>query len=263
MMKKYSYFSALCLAAALTFTACSQDELGDGGDTLPEGKYPLEISSVTIEAESSVQPWGAKTAQTRVSEHLSADSTTFDSGDAFYVKFDGSDEVGTYKFSEYGTVNASKPVYWSSTTEKRTIIAWYAPDADADGKLNLSDQSNKFIYVFRALANNITYSSNVSLTFSSQLARVIVRLTGDKASSVNSVTINSYTSCVLKENKTVGITDADETGEIAMRKYVNGWYAHVVPGQAITVSVDGTAVSLNETITPQAGNCYEITIEVK
>lgn len=261
MMKKYNYFSALCLAAALTFTACSQDELGD---TLPEGKYPLEISSVTIEAESSVQPWGAKMAQTRVSERLSDGFTSFDSGDTFYVKFDGSDEVGTYKFNSYNSADASKPVYWSSTTEKRNIIAWYAPDADADGKLNLSNQSNKFIYVMRAVANNRTYSSNVSLTFSHQLARVIVKLTGDKASSVNSVTINSYTSCVLKEDKTVGITDADETGEIAMRKYFNDWwYAHVVPGQAIKVSVDGTPAKLSSTITPAAGNCYEITIEVK
>ena len=56
-------------AALLLFAACTQDELTEQGDTLPEGVYPLEISSVTLEAEVSTQPWGADGPQTRVSEN--------------------------------------------------------------------------------------------------------------------------------------------------------------------------------------------------
>lgn len=37
----------LALAAAL-FTACTQDELAEQGNTLPDGEYPLQIGSVSI-----------------------------------------------------------------------------------------------------------------------------------------------------------------------------------------------------------------------
>lgn len=49
---------ACFMATALLLTACSQDEMTDG-NTLPEGKYPLQIASVTMNVESSEQPWGA------------------------------------------------------------------------------------------------------------------------------------------------------------------------------------------------------------
>ena len=38
--------------AAILFTACTQDELAEQGNTLPEGEYPLQIGSVSITAES-------------------------------------------------------------------------------------------------------------------------------------------------------------------------------------------------------------------
>ena len=62
-MKKNRLFTTICLMAAILFTACTQDELAEQGNTLPEGEYPLQIGSVSITAESSEEPW------TRVAEN--------------------------------------------------------------------------------------------------------------------------------------------------------------------------------------------------
>lgn len=65
-------------------TACTQDELADG-DTLPEGLYPVEIASVSIGGESSVQPWGADAPQTRAvdGEYEGEIRTLWQEGDIF------------------------------------------------------------------------------------------------------------------------------------------------------------------------------------
>lgn len=269
MMKKYSYFSALCLAAALAFTACTQDELADGGDTLPEGMYPLEIASVAISAESSVQPWGAQSPQTRVSEHPTLPFTQWTTNDEFYVKFKGSDDVGTYKITNSGAGEATAVTYayWPSANTEQTIIAWYAPAPDADGKLNLSDQSKGRIYVMRA-EKTATYSNTsgaVSLTFEHQLAKVRVTFTGTNAPKVSEVKLPGYTQCTLTENKEVSTTDA-LTGDITMYKTKedNTFEANVVPGFKIeTLNVNGATATLENSITPEKGKFCTITITVQ
>ena len=42
-MKKNRLFTTICLIAAILFTACTQDELAEQGNTLPEGEYRLLI----------------------------------------------------------------------------------------------------------------------------------------------------------------------------------------------------------------------------
>lgn len=261
-MKKYSYFSALYLAAALAFTACTQDELTD--DTLPEGMYPLEIASATIEAESSVQLWGAKT---RVSEFLDNPLlngwTTYDK---FYVKFAGSDQIGTYEITEAGsgTATAVTPAYWQSASTEQTIIAWYAPQQA--GTIDLSDQSKGRIYVMRA-ETKATYNNTsgaVSLKFEHQLAKVRVTFSGGNASKVSEVKIPGYTQCTLTENKEVSTADA-QTGYITMYKMVlaNTFEATVAPGCKINeVKVNGATATLTQPIIPGKGEYCEIKITV-
>lgn len=266
MMKKYNCFSALCLAAALAFTACTQDELADGGDTLPEGMYPLEIASATISAESSVQPWGAKSPQTRVSEFLNNPLlNSWTTYDKFYVKFAGSDQIGTYEITEAGsgTATAVTPVYWQSASTEQTIIAWYAPQQA--GTIDLSDQSKGRIYVMcaetKATYNNT--SGAVSLDFKHQLAKVRVIFSGGNASKVSEVKIPGYTSCTLTEG-TVSTADA-QTGYITMYKMVlaNTFEATVAPGCKINeVKVNGATATLTQPIIPGKGEYCEIKIDV-
>ena len=67
-MRKNRLFTTICLMAAILLAACSQDELAEQGNTLPDGEYPLQIGSVSITAEASEEPWSAEEPQTRVTE---------------------------------------------------------------------------------------------------------------------------------------------------------------------------------------------------
>ena len=85
-MKRNIFIQLACSAAvAMCFVSCSQDELIDNGGALPEGKYPLQIATVTI---ADGQP------STRVTENDDRMGSTWEVGDRIYVKFEGRDEVG-------------------------------------------------------------------------------------------------------------------------------------------------------------------------
>lgn len=158
-------------AVLLLFTACTQDELAEQGNTLPDGEYPLQIGSVTITAESSEEPW------TRVAENeTDGMGSHWTGGEEFYVKFEGSDEVGIYKITDAatGAVVPVKSIYWKNT-QPANIIAWYAkPQLNANNWLFLRDQDNGLAYVLRATADNASYDTPVSLQFTHQLAKVRV-----------------------------------------------------------------------------------------
>lgn len=72
-MKTKKHIHLLATAALLALAACTQDETaiptGETHATLPYGEYPLQISGVTLDAESSAEPWSAEEPQTRVAEN--------------------------------------------------------------------------------------------------------------------------------------------------------------------------------------------------
>ena len=72
--------------AAILFTACTQDELAEQGNTLPDGEYPLQIGSVSIDVESSAEPCSEERPQTRVAEN--------DNGTGSVWQWDGSEMIG-------------------------------------------------------------------------------------------------------------------------------------------------------------------------
>ena len=88
--------------------ACTQDEtLSPAGDDLPADTYPLQIGNITITTDE--QPW------TRIAENETDGMGSHWTGDEeFYVKFEGSDEVGIYKITDAatGAVKDVKPIYW-------------------------------------------------------------------------------------------------------------------------------------------------------
>ena len=83
-MKKNRLFTTICLMAAILFTACSQDELAEQGNTLPDGEYPLQIGRVSITAEASEEPW------TRVGENEDGSGNDYEG-----IGGAGDGEVGT------------------------------------------------------------------------------------------------------------------------------------------------------------------------
>lgn len=250
-MKKYSNFSTICLAVMLTLVSCTQDELTDSTDTLPEGMYPLEIASATLSVESSEQPW------TRVSESEDGNSSVWDGSETIGVQL-GSENT-TYQVNADGTLTLmGKPLYWQNT-QTATITAWYPA---TDGTLDLSDQSAGLKYVLKGTGTS-NYQSAVTLNFSHALAKVRVVPSGSQVGDVQKVEIYSYTTCTHMQGTVSGANE----GWITMQ-YISdkGYYeANVVPGQPImqfriNETVEGTLD--NSGVTPVAASLHTINLTV-
>lgn len=249
-------------ATLLLFAACTQDELTNGADTLPEGMYPLEISSVTLSAEVGSQPWEADVPQTRVTENNDRNSSTW--------QWNGTEQIGVqlypdddgtsiYTLTSDKTLTTDKTLYWRNKLT-RELYAWY-PVAET---VPLANQSGELAYVLKGKGSGDYQSSSVELSFSHQLAKVRVRLEGEKAGNVNGVKIESYTFCT----NTNGTVKGNETsvGEITMYKVDDKTYeANVVPEKTIEkFKVNGGDwVVLSTPVTPLEGKVHEVTIDVK
>ena len=247
-------------AALLLFAACSQEEF-DNGTTLPEGVYPLEISSVTLSAEVSSQPWGADGPQTRVSENnLDRNSSKWDGGEVITVQL-GDNQTTTYKVvNADGTLERTgDQLYWAKREDK--VTAWYP----ANGEIRLDNQQyGNLAYVLQASVDNASCDAPVTLKFSHRLSKIRVKLTGEKAGDVEKVKIESYTSCTNTNGEVKG--NETSVSEIIMYKVDDNTYeANVVPEKEITKFKvnDGDWVVLSNPVTPVAGNYHEISITAK
>ena len=260
MKKRHSIHVILAAAALLLATAaCTKDELADG-DRLPEGQYPLEIARITLSVEGGeAQPWGAP--QTRVSENGDGKSSTFDAGDRFAVQIDGEDETGIYTVQDDGTATSDAPLYWTNTTPNRTVSAWYPA---TDGTLDLSDQQTNGLAYLLGGTGTGDYQTDVTLSFTHQLAKVRVTPSDNALGEVQSLQLYTYTQCTYEKGKVVQGTDE---GWIEMKKCeyngVTCWEANVVPGYKITkLMANGTEErTLSSAITPVAGKFYNITLD--
>ena len=140
------------------------------------------------------------------------------------------------------------------------LDAWY-PVADT---VSLAIQSAGLAYVLKGTGAGDYQSSSVELSFTHQLAKIRVKLTGEKAGNVYDVKIESYTSCTNTNGEVKG--DETSVGEITMYKVDNQTYeANVVPGKTIEkFKVNGGDwVALSMKVTPVKGKVHEITIDVK
>ncbi len=179
--------------------ACTQDELAEQGNTLPDGEYPLQIGSVSITAEASEEPW------TRVTEKPDGSGSVWQPDDAITVSLDGETATYTYDGSAW---TSDAPLYWKNT-QPAEVTAWYPA---TDGALYLGGQDNGLVYVLRATADNASHNTPVNLQFEHQLAkvRVIVKGTAD----VTDVEpMNVPIDCDVKEGEIVNI------GTIAPRNH--------------------------------------------
>ena len=173
--------------AAFTLAACTQDELAEQPMALPEGEYPLQIGSVSLTAEVNEQPW------TRVSENpANGMSSVWQGDERIGVRIGDNEETGIYvvKVDAEGTVMEiipEKAVYWKDN-QPATVTAWYPVDEE----LNFTHQNQGLTYLLKAEEVEAGFDKPASLTFSHQLAKVRVKLTGDKAGEVQAVTVRSY-----------------------------------------------------------------------
>ena len=246
----------------MTLASCSQEELAEQGTPLPDGMYPMTFTAMQVAPENM--------PQTRVSD--SENTSSWSVGDQIHVTV----TQGNAKQETICTLDASGNIteynpqlYWQNTSDA-TINAWYSniegQNTGTGSTVRLADQSGGLAYVLKAVpvtANYKTEIENIALKFSHQLAKIRVKLTGEKAGSVNDVKIESYTSC----KNTSGTVSANgaSTGEITMHKVDDNTYeANVAPGMDIAkCKVNGGEwVDLSTKVTPVKGNVHEISITV-
>lgn len=232
-MKRYRLFTAISLVGALLLASCSQDETIGDGNTLPEGKYPLEIASVTMSVESSSKPWSADVPKTRVSENTDRNSSTWE--------WNGEEQIGvqlyagdvaTYTLKPGKILTPNKTLYWKDT-EPTTVQAWYPAYEGESGTVRLDDQSNKLAYVLKGSGKG-NYNSPVELSFEHALAKVRVVLKGSDKGEVTDVMIQTYTSCTHTQGE---VSTKDTKQDWITMQYVADkgyWEANVVPTEAVT-----------------------------
>ena len=262
--------------AAILFTACTQDELAEQGNTLPDGEYPLQIGSVSITAEASEEPW------TRVAENETDGMGSHWTGDEeFYVKFEGSDEVGIYKITDAatGAVKPVKSIYWKST-QPANIIAWYAkpqPDDTNNGRIFLNNQEDDgLVYVLRAEQTATYGETPVTLKFKHQLAkvRVIIEGTVDVIDvELANLSFNLPEYCDVKEGEIVNNGIVSGQGFFMHRTNYEGigtcWEANLPPSS--DYKIEGFRVTTSDYkytkfceikpyVTLEAGKVHTITI---
>lgn len=250
------------LSAFLLLAACTQDEMPEQAGILPEGKYPLQIGSVSITADVDGQPWSAGTPQTRVSENDDRGSSHWDYWDEIGVQIEGSTKSGTfYLYPDYKW-HPITPVYWENT-QAHKVRAWYP----ADGNVALDNQTTRLAYALYAeTAEAVDYTTGeIPLSFGHKLAKVRVKLEGEKAADVESVEIKTYTSCTLGADGTLTAGGTEDFIPMVETTY-NGakcWEANVMPGHRIKeFRLNGTEGTLSDdSFRPVAGMINTINIK--
>lgn len=252
------------MAAAFLLAACTQDELEDGiGTSLPEGKYPLQIGSVSITADVDTQPWSAGAPQTRVSENPDGNSSSWEEGDKIKVQI-GNGTPGTYTYQGGSQIIAEgdAPAYWASKADGQSILAWHT--SSGSKTVELDNQTEELAYLLTA-QTTADFNTQVSLSFTHALAKVRVKLTGDQADGVTDVKIKTYTSCTLHADGTLTEGDTEDFIPMVEASY-NGetfWEANVMPDHVIKeFRLNGTEGTLSDdSFRPVAGMINTINIK--
>ena len=252
-------------AALLLLAACTQDEPGGQGNELPYGEYPLQIGGVTLDVESSAEPWSAEGPQTRVAENENGTGSVWEWNGAETIHVQLGDETAGYTLNAGQNLIADRQLYWTSK-DPATVTAWYPTNETVD----LSDQSEGLAYMLKAEVLNATYNNEITLGFKHQLAKVRVVLSGTQASLAQSVEVYGYTTCT--NNEGVPVIDNAQQGWLKMQHttYTDGtecWEANVVPG-TITLTdfirINGQTAKINEGFptTLEAAKMYTIDLTV-
>ena len=252
------------LGLLLLATACTQEQLNENSQ-MPDGVFPLQIASVTVGGEGE--------AHSRVAENNDGSGSVFKTADIFCVQFANNSKVGTYRITDdAGHCEAENAIYWVSTNTYLT--GWYPISTTID----LSNQTDGLAYLLKATSDRIDYTTQPTLTFTNQLAKVRISLefigVEESANVIEEVQIKSYTSCTHEKGVIVSSdASASEDNYIKMHKATyNGktyWEANLVPGvlgaaEALKFKRNGVeeTFSLDSDVTLEAGKLSLITIPV-
>ncbi len=264
--------------------SCSQSGMEESG-RLPEGRYPVEIGSVTLDSEAFemfATPEGSDTAipaifggsaagdswggpSTRVSETGDGSGSRWDGGEQITVQLEDGTLSARYTVQADGSASAvGTPIYWP-TPETQRVKAWYPA---TDGKIDLGDQRNQLCYVLAGSGTG-DYRNPVTLAFTHALAKLRITLAGSAASEVQSASVWSFTACSC----TQGTVSGTGEGWVKLKRCdytiegeaVTCWEANVVPGTEISRVLvnDLQEISLTTPVTPEAGKLHNVALKIE
>ena len=197
MIDKSNPFRHLAVAVFACLMAASCSDVTDDGTTLPPGTYPMTFTA-SVDGLSVPNPASRATTD-----------NTWMGGETVAIQTGG--EVKKYTAASGGNLTVASsgtPFYWQTTSETKTVSAWYLPDYSATSPTTFAVQSDQsktesgsaadnyrrsdFLY---APATDIPFSgrNSASLSFYHQTARVVVNIVNAEAatdaSAIRSVTI--------------------------------------------------------------------------
>ena len=174
---KQNLLSCIC-AAAMTFAACTQDDLGGG--TLPEGEYPLVIRATGLQAVATPASratvdgdWqGVQTVALSVGGTVKEYDVTASDADGYKT----------------ATLSSDTDPFWWTSREDITVSAWWPYGTTMPDVVVKEDQSTREGFegsdFISAEAQTVQFD-NPTLEFSHRTARITVLLKpGDGITSV-------------------------------------------------------------------------------
>ena len=160
-------------ATTLLLAACTQDELAEQGNALPEGEYPLELTATGMRAVATPSTRGTLDGDWEGAQ-----------GKKVAVMVNGDTKEYTLaSFGDYktATLTSDDPFYWTSTDETMTVEAWYPCLTTLPGKWEVPADQSAGMPVdkdFLHAKQTISFSSRdeAGLTFEHCLAKVVINI---------------------------------------------------------------------------------------
>lgn len=247
-MKRKAFLQTVCTLTAvlLLAAACTQDELSGGkGETLPEGKYPMTFAT-TVEGVTA-------TRATTDNSWAGGEDVAVQVGTANPKKYTASTD------GKLSAATGETPFYWESTTEEKTVSAWYPYSATKPGTFSVKkDQSgtvqsgtdgyqeSDLIY---AASQEVTYSGSKELNFNHLPVKVVVNLKAGDGVTADEVKVASVT--IINQSLTSGAITYGTTSTDATTEGTN------TADWSVAQAVTGNAAITPKTVTPAATDCQK------
>lgn len=232
-MKRKRILQTACTLTAvlLLAAACTQDELSGGkGEPLPEGKYPMTFAT-TVEGVTA-------TRATTDNSWAGGEDVAVQVGTANPKKYTASTD------GKLSAATGETPFYWESTTEEKTVSAWYPYSATKPTSFSVKKdqsgtdgtdgyQASDLIY---AASQKVTYSGSKELNFNHLPVKVVVNLKAGDGVTADEVKVASVT--IINQSLTSGaITDGTNTADWSVAQVANGDIG-ITPKTVTTAATD-------------------------
>ena len=231
------------VACMALFAACSKDDAA--GDRLPAGEYPMTFAT-TVEGVTATR---ATTDNTWAGTEEVAVQVGSGNPKKYTAATDG----------KLSAANGETPFYWESTTETKTVSAWYPYTATKPTTFTVkedqsgTDQSGTDGYqasdLIYAASQTVTYSGSKELTFKHLPVKVVINLKTGAGVTADEVA-NASVSIVGQATESGAITDGTtSTDATTGGTNTADW--------SVAQVTSGNAAITPKAVTPAAADCQK------